>query len=218
MRGQVSVLGLVGLFCACGQSSTPSVASARAQNRAASAHAKPLALEPGLVLGSHLHLTPPRGAIKKDAAPAGAHLNYYGGPVISAVNVWVVYWGSNVAYQGQYEGFYAAVTNSAYFDWLSEYNTSTQAIGRGSLGGSVVDTNAPTDTTIDDSVVQNELATLIDAGKLPANDGNNFYAVYFPPGLTITSSGKRLVLVVLRVPRHVYARQQRRVLLRQSRL
>ena len=60
------------------------------------------------------------------AAPANAHLDYYGGHVISSVHVIPVFWGSNVPsdVQGTMPAFYAAVTDSNYFDWQSEYDTS----------------------------------------------------------------------------------------------
>ena len=120
------------------------------------------------------------------AGPAGAKLRNFGGPVISSVKVYAVYWGSGVQFQDHLNAFFPAVTNSVYFDWLSEYNSSTGAIGRGSFGGSVVDTTAPTSGTVTDAQVQARIAKLIDAGKLPANDGSNLYMNYFAPGVTVT--------------------------------
>jgi hypothetical protein len=121
-----------------------------------------------------------------EPGPSGAKLVYYGGPVLANVKIYAVYWGSNVQAQDHINAFFPAITNSPYFDWLSEYNTSSQQIGRGSFGGSVIDTTAPSSTTVSDQQIQTEIAKLIDAGKLPANDGNNLYMMYFPPGVTIT--------------------------------
>ena len=59
------------------------------------------------------------------AAGGTPHLTYYGGPVISNVKVVMLNWGSGVNGESTLESFYPSVTNSAYFDWLSEYNTST---------------------------------------------------------------------------------------------
>jgi hypothetical protein len=125
--------------------------------------------------------------IQTDApGPAGAALKYFGGPVLANVKVYAVYWGSHVQYQDHINAFYPAITNGAYFDWLSEYDTPTQHIGRGSFGGAVVDANPPSGTSVTDAQIQAEIGKLIDAGKLPPNDGNNLYMMYFPPGVKIT--------------------------------
>jgi hypothetical protein len=130
-----------------------------------------------------------KGDIKPNSAPAGAHLTYFGGPVLSNVKVYTVYWGSSVPNQSDLNQFYTDITSSAYFDWLTEYNTPTQTIGHGSFGGTVVDTSPPSGTTIDDSQIQAEITKLINAGKLPPNDANNLYMVHFPAGITITMQG-----------------------------
>jgi hypothetical protein len=121
------------------------------------------------------------------AAPsADAQLTYYGGPVLSNVSVHAVYWNAKVKYQSQLDGFYQAITQSEYFDWLNEYDTSTQHIGRGQLAGSLVDTQ--TATTVTNQQIEDELARLIDAHKLPSPTANDLYMVHFPPGVSITDN------------------------------
>ena len=120
--------------------------------------------------------------------PAGAHLTYQGGPVLSNVKIYTVYWGASVANQSQLNTAYGNMVNSEYFDWLAEYNTPTQTIGRGTFGGSFVDTSPPAGN-VTDAQIQTELARLIHAGNLPPNDGNNLYMFHFPPGVTITGPG-----------------------------
>jgi hypothetical protein len=97
-----------------------------------------------------------------------------------------VFWSSSVSYQSDINAFYTTITQSSYLSWLSEYNTPSQSIGLGSLGGSVVDTGAPSGSNVTDDQIQQEIERLINAGQLPPNDGNNLYMVYFPPGVTIT--------------------------------
>src|SRR5438067_12984880 len=71
-----------------------------------------------------------------------AHLTYFGGPVVSKAKVVQVLYGSGT-YQtfvtasgsSSMSGMYSGVTNSAYFDWLNEYNTQSQTIGRGTFAG-----------------------------------------------------------------------------------
>jgi hypothetical protein len=144
------------------------------------------------------------------ATSGGPDLQYYGGPVISSVQVLVVYWGNNVspiATTG-IPGFFSAVTNSNWTDTLSEYSTNgvipvvggtagTQAIGRGSLSGvfSITPSAANSGTLVDDSQIQVELLAQINAGHLPApaTDSNGLvttlYMIYFPPGVTISLQG-----------------------------
>jgi hypothetical protein len=119
----------------------------------------------------------------------GAQLVYYGGPVLSKVKVFTVFWNNSVAFQSQLNAFYTAVTNSAYFDWLSEYNTPTQTIGRGSFLGSLVDPTPPAATSITNVDIQTELGKLIDAGKVPAPTADTLYMVHFPPGMSIDLDG-----------------------------
>jgi subtilisin-like proprotein convertase family protein len=157
-----------------------------------------------VVYGEQVHMLP----LMRDGAPpvaleqaAGVQLSYYGGHVISNVKVVVVFWGSGVdsTVQSQIGNFYSAVTNSAYMDWLSEYNTNitavggqpgtNQTIGRGTFVGSFTITPSITSNTIDDSQIQSEINSQITAGHLPAPDANTIYMTYFPTGKTITQGG-----------------------------
>ena len=82
--------------------------------------------------------------------PAGAKLTYYGGPVLATVRVYAVFWGPSVnsTTKAGIGNFYNGVTNSAYFDWLSEYNANGMHIGRGSYAGAVtIQPGATGDTT-----------------------------------------------------------------------
>ena len=137
-----------------------------------------------LSMPSSLHL-------KQDgdwAAPAtaSAHVTYYGGPVIPNVKVHAVYWNSNVKYQTELDGFYRAITASPYLDWLTEYDTPTQKIGRGTFAGSIVDSQSG--GAVSDSQIQTELAKLIDDGKLPSPTENDLFMVHFPAGVNVTAS------------------------------
>ncbi|KAJ3308410.1 hypothetical protein HDV04_001324 [Boothiomyces sp. JEL0838] len=129
-------------------------------------------------------------ALKNAAAPAGAKLNYYGGPVIPNVKVFTIFWGgqSNVQYASKINQFYTGVTDSALFDMLSQYNTPTQNIGRGSFIGSFDYPDGATGT-IDDSDIQKALQNLISQGSVPAADENTYYAFHFAPGVSITQGG-----------------------------
>jgi hypothetical protein len=156
-----------------------------------------------------LPMRPPGFFLTPRSAPAGAHLTYYGGRVVSNMQVVQVLWGSG-SYLPQVSStatpsvasFYQQALNSSYVDWLWEYNTSglaasnsNQMIGRGSFLGQVTITPSSASSTVDDSTIQAELARQIAAGHLPAptTDANGnphtYYAIYFPHGTTITQGG-----------------------------
>ncbi|MGE5322270.1 MAG: hypothetical protein ACM3SW_05390 [Actinomycetota bacterium] len=145
------------------------------------------------------------------AAPAGAHLNYWGGPVISNVHVVQVLYGSG-SYNAQVAGtasptmgqFYGDLTgaNSGYTSLLTQYNTpatggTNQTIGNGTFDGlfQIVPSAANNGSTITDSQVQSELLAQISAGHLPApildaaGNPDTLYMIFFPPGKTITQGG-----------------------------
>ena len=145
------------------------------------------------------------------AAPAGAHLTYFGGPVISNVHVVQVLYGSG-SYNAQVAGtitptmgnFFSDLTgtSSGYITLLSQYDTpasggTNQIIGNGTFDGlfQIVPSAANDGSTIDDTNIQAELLAQISAGHLPApvldaaGNVNSLYMIYFPPGKTITQGG-----------------------------
>jgi hypothetical protein len=145
------------------------------------------------------------------AAPSGAHLSYFGGPVISNVQVIQVLYGAG-SYNAQVAGtqsptmgnFFGDLTgtNSGYVNLLTQYNTpasggTNQTIGNGTFGGlfQISPSSGNDGSTIDDSNIQAELLAQINAGHLPApqldaaGNVNTLYMIYFPPGKTITQGG-----------------------------
>ena len=152
--------------------------------------------------------------IKNTLSPAGAHLDYWGGPVISQVHVVAVFWGTHVnaaiTAPGTIDQFFRDITSSRYYDLLTEYSTvgvtgsgvpaasSNQSINRGvfdtsvTITPSVCNVTPPATCTIDDTAIQTELTNQLAAGHLPVPvsdaQGNveSFYMIYFPPGVSIT--------------------------------
>lgn len=132
------------------------------------------------------------------AAPANAYLFYYGGPVISNVKVVPVMWNSSVPsdVQSTMPNFYAAVTNSTFWSFLSEYDTNildyggaqgtNQHIGPGTATKAIVLTPSITATAITDAQIQSEIQHQISIGKLPAPDANTLYMVHYPAGMSIS--------------------------------
>jgi hypothetical protein len=169
----------------------------------------PLMLVPWVAIAApHLMPMHPKvsAKLRTRSAPAGATLTYYGGRVVSNMEVVQVLWGTGsyipqVTSTGtrSVASFYANVLTSPHMDWLTEYNTSggtNQTIGHGSFLGQYTITPSSHATTVDDTLIQAELANQIAAGHLPrpatdaAGNNNTYYAVFFPHGVTITSGGQ----------------------------
>ncbi|ABF41080.1 hypothetical protein Acid345_2079 [Candidatus Koribacter versatilis Ellin345] len=132
-------------------------------------------------------------------------LHYYGGPVISNPDVIIVNWGAVSKPVGTggvtMANFLQDVTNTTYWDMLSEYNTAgmvvgahtgNQTIGRGTFNTEITITpTVCTATTCTDAQIQSELNSQITAGHLPeptvdANGhSNTIYMIYFPSGFVI---------------------------------
>src|SRR5450432_943017 len=143
------------------------------------------------------------------AAPAGAHLTYHNGPIISNVQVVQVLYGSG-SYNAQVAGttsptmgnFYRDIAASGLITLFQQYNTNIsggtgQVFGNGSFGGlfQIVPAAGNNGSTITDTQIQSELLAQITAGHLPApvNDSlgnpNTLYMIFFPPGKTISQGG-----------------------------
>lgn len=152
------------------------------------------------------NLTPQIG----QQAPGTPHLDYYGGPVVSNIQVVAVLWGTRVnpAITSHIGDFFRDITQSTYFDLTSEYSTTVtpvgggtgtnQSIGRGSYAGAY--TIAPSfcpkaPCTVSDDQIQIEILNQINLGNLPtpALDSNGevdtLYMTYFPPGIVIEQGG-----------------------------
>jgi hypothetical protein len=128
---------------------------------------------------------------------AGVQLQYFGGPVLANVVVHAVYWGESVAFQSHLNDFYGTITSSSYLDWLSEYDTPTQHIGRGSFAGATAIRPAHTGAPLTDDQIQAELSAQIDAGILPQPDGmNDLFMIHFPPSVSIKGPGGAITACV----------------------
>lgn len=165
-----------------------------------------------------VHIVPygtPTKLVLPPTSSAGGLFSYWGGPVISNVHVVEVLWGSFVDAPSTsgLPQFLTDVTNSNYFDLLSEYGTvgvpgqaggagSSQLIGRGVFDGKFVITpslcpgsasNPPPTCSITDTQIQAELKKQLAHLPAPVMDKqgyyNTIYLFYFPPGVHISLQG-----------------------------
>jgi hypothetical protein len=215
LRGPALLLCLILIFAALpalaqvSQSTTDEVAPQQHPAGASSGQALPV-----MTLQPRFHGVPWRDPNATPgpvgfAAPAGAHLSYFGGPIISNVQVIQVLYGSG-SYNSQVAGntsptmgnFFADITSTGLITLLQQYNTPVsggtgQTFGNGTFAGlfQIVPAAGNNGSTITDTQIQSELLAQINAGHLPApvNDAagnpNTLYMIYFPPGKTISQGG-----------------------------
>src|SRR5258708_15286726 len=112
------------------------------------------------------------------AAPAGAHLTYHNGPIISNVQVVQVLYGSG-SYNSQVAGstsptmgnFFGDITSTGLISLLQQYNTNVsggtnQIFGNGTFGGlfQIVPSAGNNGSTVPGAPMQAELPSQVDAG------------------------------------------------------
>ena len=130
------------------------------------------------------------------APPASAQLTYRGGPLLAAVEVFTIFWGS--AWQGaqaqlaqQLNDFFRYVVSSPLLDQLAEYSTAAVSIGQGSLAGTLTVAGSEPGRTISDAAIQNAILDWIAQGTIPKTTSNSLYFVYLPPGVTADLGGQQ---------------------------
>jgi hypothetical protein len=138
-------------------------------------------------------LYPPDGVIPVISTP---NLTYRGGPLLSNVQVFTVFWGqgwqqsSQSSFIQQLNDYFDYILTSSLMDQLTEYNTQTQTIGHGSrIGTATVTTPDPGQSTTDaaiESMLQNEIANNT---AFPQPTSNTLYFVYLPSGVTVVLGG-----------------------------
>jgi len=131
------------------------------------------------------------------AAPPTAQLTYRGGPLLTSVKVFTVFWGTawqtspNSALATQINQFFTFVVNSALIDQLSEYSVTGQVIGHGSFIGTATITQPALSHSITDAVIQSTLQQEINSNSVPKPDANTLYFIYLAPGTSVVQGGSR---------------------------
>jgi hypothetical protein len=141
------------------------------------------------------HIYAPRLGAPRSRA-SDPHLDYYGGRVLGHVKVDIVVWdrwsygrSAHLTGSRSVESFLKAVTASPYVDWLDEYDTPSQHIGRGGVEG-VYTVHAPAaddGATITSNEIDDALRSLIAGQQLPKPGTTRLYAIFFPSRKTIST-------------------------------
>ncbi|MGH2495833.1 MAG: hypothetical protein ACRDIV_14130 [Ktedonobacteraceae bacterium] len=134
------------------------------------------------------------GQVKPAAPPA--QLVYNNGPLLTAAQVFTVFWGAaweqsplDATIQS-INDFFDYILTSPLIDQLAEYSVQGQTIGHGSRVGTTTLTTPDPGTSVDDSAIQQMLNNGIASNSaFPQPNANTLYFVYLPGGVTVTASG-----------------------------
>jgi hypothetical protein len=138
-------------------------------------------------------IKPKEAAAAIQPAPT-AHLTYHGGPLISAVEVRAIFWGSawkenpNSDLIPQLGNFFDFILQSSLMDVLAQYGVAGKPIGHGKYLGPVVTTGPALGDTVSDDEIQQALQGWIENSTIPKPNANSLSFVYLPPGV-VSSDG-----------------------------
>jgi hypothetical protein len=140
-----------------------------------------------------LHLP---GSVSAPMVPAAPpQLTYRNGPLIAAAEVFVVFWGSawqqapQSALVARINQFFDFILTSPLMDQLSEYSVAGYQISHGKRTGSTVLNEAPLQSSITDSHIQQLLQQEIASRNFPQPGPNTLYFLFFPPGVKVAQGG-----------------------------
>jgi hypothetical protein len=145
-----------------------------------------------------LHTADELATAAHDAPPPPApNLTYRGGPLLDAVEVFTVFWGS--AWEGAQSGlaqsvnsFFDFVLTSELMNQLKEYSVPGQSIQPGQRIGTVTITAPRLRHSVSDRSIQHMLEHEISTNSaFPAPGPNILYFVYLPPGVAVVQGGGR---------------------------
>jgi hypothetical protein len=131
------------------------------------------------------------------AAPPAAQVTYRGGPLLTAVKVFTIFWGEAwktspaSALPDQINQFFKFVLSSSLIDQLSEYSVAGKRIGHGSFIDTLTITSPPLSHSITDAAIQAALQQEIKSGAAPKPDANTLFFIYLAPGTPVVQGGSR---------------------------
>ncbi len=132
---------------------------------------------------------------KKKKKKAATQLTYRGGPLLSNVEVFTIFWGEGwqaalkdtAAHINQ---FFQTILASALMDQLSEYDTPKFQIGKGKLNGTITTVDNEPLQTVTDTQLQKQLLTWIKNNKaFPKPNSNTLYFIYLDSGISVSMGG-----------------------------
>jgi hypothetical protein len=134
-------------------------------------------------------------AVMARAAGAAPRLTYRNGPLLSAVEVFTIFWGNawrqakNAGVSQELNQFFDYILSSQLMDQLGEYSVSGQSITHGSRIGTKVIANPNPAKSVQDSSIQKFLQSSITARSLPGPTPNTLYFIFLPRGVKVLQGG-----------------------------
>jgi hypothetical protein len=134
-------------------------------------------------------------AARPAAAQVAPNLTYRNGPLLTAVQVFTIFWGSawqqapQNAFVPRINQFFDFILTSALLDQLAEYSVPGKQIGHGTRIGTTTLTTPEPGKSVQDSAIQKMLQQEISAGTLPTPTPNTLYFVMLPPGVEVIQGG-----------------------------
>ncbi|HJP68971.1 MAG TPA: hypothetical protein VJ846_08735 [Sphingomicrobium sp.] len=142
-----------------------------------------------------------QGEVLDQARLAGRQLTYRNGPLLTAVEVFTLFWGSawrgsEASLVGQINQFFQYVVTSPLIDQLAEYSSSKLSIGHGSFAGTQTVVDSEPGPSITDTDIQTFLTSHSAASEAfkqtrrPASPATNrLVFIYLPPGTAVSMGG-----------------------------
>jgi hypothetical protein len=136
-----------------------------------------------------------RPGAERVAAAVAPQLTYRGGPLLTSVEVFTIFWGSEwnqsrqSAVMKSMNLFFDFILTSALMDQLGEYTVPGKNIGHGTRTGTRLLTSPAPSASVQDSDVQKLLQQEIASKNLPAPNPNSLYFVFLPPGVQVVQGG-----------------------------
>jgi len=140
-----------------------------------------------------LHFPSPRITAAPTAAP---QLTYRSGPLLTAVEVFTVFWGTDWnaapmnALMRDLNVFFDEILNGVLMDQLAEYSVPGQTIGHGRHTGSTVLVAPALGASVTDRTIQHVLEQEISTNSaFPQPNANTLYFLYVPPNVRVVQGG-----------------------------
>ena len=125
-------------------------------------------------------------------------LVYNGGPLLTATEVFTVFWGSawqqapQTTLLTQINAFFDFILTSPLMDQMAEYNVPGKTIGHGKRVGTATITSPALHHSVSDHAIQHTLEQEIATNAtFPQPNPNLLYFVYLPPGVSVSQGGSR---------------------------
>jgi hypothetical protein len=156
------------------------------------AHGDPIRIVPLHVSDTLVQPTAEAAAAAPAAAP---QLTYRNGPLLTAVEVFTIFWGA--AWQGaqsamatQINQFFDSILTSDLIKQLGEYSVPGKTIGLGKRTGTITILTPALKHSVSDTAIQHMLQQEVSSNPgVPHPAPNTLYFVYLPPGVRVVQGG-----------------------------